>query len=106
MDKNGFKYGLLFGGEPVPESEKARVMEELAPFGSLSFRIEKSPEGWTAQCKEIPAIVAGNTNPNPNDIEIESQIRAAIFAVLNVQTEQTEIGSPYLEAQRFNYAWQ
>jgi hypothetical protein len=97
-----YKYGMLFGGEPVPESEKARVMEEVKKVGSLTFALSISEEGWVAQCNEIPSIIAGNTNPNPSDVEITSEIRIAIFSTFDVKTESTGgVESPY---QEFKYS--
>ena len=93
---------MLFGGEPVSESEKARVMEEIQKVGSLTFVLTIGEEGWAAQCNEIPAIIASNTNPTPSDIEIKSEIRAAIFATFDVQLETTRgVESPY---QEFKYS--
>lgn len=96
-----YKYGMLFGGEPVSESEKARVMEEVEKVGSLTFALSIGEEGWVAQCNEIQSIIAGNTNPNPSDIEITSEIRAAIFSTFDVKIESTGIESPY---QEFKYS--
>lgn len=46
--QNAYKYGLLFGNELVSQSEKARVIEEIQKVGgSLTFKIETSPEGWS-----------------------------------------------------------
>jgi hypothetical protein len=95
MEPN-YTYGMLFGGEPVSESERARVLEEVSKVGSLTFDIQKTDRGWSAQCKEVPAIIAGNTNPNPNQIEIESALRSAIFAAFDVKVEQA---SPYFAEQ-------
>lgn len=96
-----YKYGLLFGGESVSQSERARVMEEIEKIGSLTFALSISEEGWVAQCNEVPAIIAGNTNTNPSDIEITSEIRGAIFATFDVQTEPMGVESPY---QEFKYS--
>jgi hypothetical protein len=96
-----YKYGMLFGGEPVSGSEKARVMEEIEKVGSLTFVLSISEEGWVAQCNEIPSIIAGNTNPNPSDVEITSEIRAAIFVAFDVKIEPAGIESPY---QEFRYS--
>ena len=97
-----YKYGMLFGGEPVPASEKARVIEEIGKItpGPLTFTLTTNSEGWAAQCNEIPAIIAGNTNKDPNDIEIQSEIRAAIFAVFDVKLEPQDVTSLY---QGFRY---
>jgi hypothetical protein len=100
ISKN-FKYGMLFGGELVSESEKARVMEEIGKVGSLTFALNIGEEGWVAQCLEIPSIIAGNTNPNPSDIEITSEIRVAIFSTFDVKIESAGIESPY---QEFKYS--
>ncbi len=99
-----YKYGMLFAGEPVPESERLRVMEELSQTGQLTFELERSVEGWSAQCNEIPAIIAGNTNPNPSDIEIQSELRSAIFAAFNVQVEKPDVTSPYFQQDIFRYS--
>src|SRR3989344_1744655 len=96
-----YQYGLLFGGEPVSESEKARVIEEIKKVGSLTFSLSLNEEGWVAQCNEMPSLIAGNTNPSPSNIEIKSEIRATIFSAFDVQTEQMRIESPY---QEFKYS--
>ena len=96
-----YQYGLLFGGEPVSESEKARVIEEIKKVGSLTFSLSLNEEGWVAQCNEMPSFIAGNTNPSPSNIEIKSEIRATIFSAFDVQTEQMRIESPY---QEFKYS--
>lgn len=96
-----YKYGLLFAGEPVSESEKARVMEEIEKIGSLTFALTISKEGWVAQCNEMPSLIAGNTNPNPTDTEIASEIREAIFAAFDVKLDTNGPRSPY---QEFKYS--
>jgi hypothetical protein len=96
-----YKYGMLFGGEPVSESEKARVIEEIEKVGSLTFSLTINEEGWVAQCNEISSLIAGNTNPSPTDIEITSEIRAAIFSAFDVKVEPASIQSPY---QEFKYS--
>ncbi len=96
-----YKYALLFGGEPVSASEKTRVIDEVKKLGSLTFALTMNEEGWAAQCNEMPALIAGNTNPHPTDIEIQSEIRTAIFAAFDVQTNQPgSVESPY---QEFKY---
>ena len=96
-----YQYGLLFAGEAVSLSEKARVMEEIEKVGSLTFALSLNDEGWVAQCNEMPALIAGNTNPHPSDIEIKSEIRSAIFSAFDVKTEPVGVESPY---QEFKYA--
>lgn len=92
--------GLIFAGLNVSEEEKFRVGTEITKVGGLTFgKINKSPEGWFAQCKEIEGIIAGNANPNPTNAEIESEIRQAILASFNVKTEDLATKTPY----RFEY---
>jgi len=62
----------------------------------LTFgKIQKSEEGWFAQCNEIEGIIAGNSNPNPTNAEIESEIRQAIISAFNVKMEETPVESPF-----------
>ena len=76
----------LFGlNTDIHPDERARVLNELQKVGSLTFKIHKDQEGWTAVCNELPGIIAANTNPNPSSDEIESQIRDAIFTAFNVK---------------------
>lgn len=100
--QNAYKYGLLFGNEPVSQSEKARVIEEIQKVGgSLTFKIETSPEGWVGQCNEIPSIITGSTNHDPSDIEIKSEIQSAIFAAFDIKIEDRKIEAPF---QEFKYS--
>ncbi|HVW82460.1 MAG TPA: hypothetical protein VHC68_00730 [Candidatus Paceibacterota bacterium] len=103
MEKE-YKRGILFAGIAVSESEKARVIEELEEVGPLTFTMHYSEEGWTATCDQIPSIIAGNTNPKPNDIEIQSEIRSAIFAALDVQFQKPEVESPYTNSFAYSVA--
>jgi hypothetical protein len=75
----------------------------LQKIGNLTFTIHVDEGGWTAQCNEVDGIVAGNTNPNPSNAEIESQIREAVYAAFNVRVDkkdQESIASPL----RFAYS--
>lgn len=83
---------LFSGNSNISPEEKARVIGELEKIGSmLTFKIYKNEEGWTAQCNEVSAIIAGGTNANPSNSEIESQIRESIFSAFNVEAKE----SPY-----------
>lgn len=89
-------YGMIFAGFNVSEEEKFRVGTEITKVGSLTFdKIEKSAEGWFAQCKEIEGIIAGSTNPTPTNTEIESEIRQAIFSAFNVKIIETPTETPF-----------
>ena len=96
MEK-GNKYALIFAGINVSSEEQFRVGKEIEKVGGLTFgKIEKTEDGWVAQCREILSIIAGNTNPNPTNIEIESEIRQAILAAFNVEIiEDQSIKSPF-----------
>ena len=60
-------------------------IKEIGRDGMLHFTIKTHKKGWTAQCEEIEGIVTGNTNPNPSQDEINTNIRNAIFTAFNVQ---------------------
>ncbi len=96
----------MFGSERVSESEKARLYEEMQALGGLTFDVTTTEEGWTAQCQEIPAIIAGNTNPTPSTVEIETEIRLAIFAAFDIKPEKAEIESPISEQFSYRIAFQ
>ena len=82
---------VIFGNNPyVSLDERARIIHELEKIGSLTFRVETHEDGWVAQCNEVSGILASNTNPNPTGIEIESQIRDAIFAAFNVKFDKKQ----------------
>jgi len=97
MEKGENNTALIFAGLTVSEEERFRVGKEIEKVGGLTFgKIEKSENGWVAQCKEIPSIVAGNSNPNPTNAEIESEIRQALMAAFDVQiVEEQPIKSPF-----------
>lgn len=86
----------LFGNNPdISLEEKVRVIQEIEKIGGLTFKVRKDALGWLAQCNEVKGIITGNTNPTPTSIEIESQIRDAIFAAFNVKVERQSIESPF-----------
>lgn len=90
----------LFGNNPdVSLEERVRVAQEIEEIGGLTFSVTKDAEGWVAQCREVKGIITGNTNPTPTAVEIESQIRDALFAAFNVKVEKRPLASPF----RFEY---
>ena len=98
MEKDKQVIALLFGNNAdISLDEKARVIGELNKIGSLTFAVNTNEEGWVAQCNELTGIIAGGTNPNPTDSEIENQIRDSIYAAFNVEVEKKKADkkSPY-----------
>ena len=90
------KLAALFGNNPdISLDERARVIVELDKIGSLSFDMTLNKDGWTAQCKEVPGIIAGGTNQNPTESEIETLIRDAIYAAFDVKLEKKDSKSPF-----------
>lgn len=86
----------LFGNNPdISLKQRVRVAQEIEKIGGLTFTVQKDAEGWVAQCREVKGIITGNTNPHPTSIEIESQIRDAIFAAFNVKVEKRPVVSPF-----------
>ena len=61
-----------------------KQIKEVGRDGMLHFIIKSHKEGWLAQCEEIPGIVTGNTNSNPDQEEINKHIREAIFSAFSV----------------------
>ena len=103
MEEKNINLASLFGNNSdVGLDERARVMRELKKIGSLTFKVSKNKEGWMAQCKELPGIITGNTNPAPTNTEIEFQIRDAIYAAFNVKIENKKVLSNY---QKFKYSF-
>lgn len=97
-------FAALFGHNPaISLDERARVIAELEKIGSLTFDVKKDSDGWTAQCKEVSGIVAGGINPNPSEVEIETQIRSAIFAAFNVKEQEVDKKSPYFAIRDFGH---
>ena len=96
MEQEKNRMALLFAGYNVSDEERFRVGKEIEKVGGLTFRFEKHEEGWSAQCNELDSIIVGNSNPNPTNTEIESEIRQAIFSAFDVQVLDGEsIKSPF-----------
>lgn len=100
-NENNEVIAAIFGNNPaVSLDERARVTSEIQKIGgSLNFVVNKTEDGWTAQCKELSGIITGGTNPDPTGNEIETEIRSAIFATFNVQETAPEKKSPYFGIQ-------
>lgn len=99
------KFANIFGNNPdISQEERDRVVAELEKIGSLTFKVERNEEGWTAECIEVPAIITGNTNPSPTASEIESMIREAIFSAFNVRFEPDT--APTISPMQFGYSLQ
>ncbi len=99
--ENNEVIAAIFGNNPsVSLDERARVASEIQKIGGgLNFVIRKNEDGWSAECKELSSIIAGGTNPDPSQNEIETEIRSAIFAAFNVQETAPEKKSPYFGMQ-------
>lgn len=92
----------MFGGyfkkalqEPVDTREKEEAFAVMnrqidEHGGSLTFSIAIEDDGWSAQCKQFPAIITGGEDPNPTQKEI---ILAVIDAV------KTAFGVPICELE-------
>lgn len=98
-------FARLFGNNTdITLDEKVRVIRELEKIGGLSFKINVDKEGWVATCKEIPGIIAANTNPNPSNEEIESQIRDAVFTAFDVKCDPPVIQSEYQSSFVYSFS--
>jgi len=85
--KKELSYAFLFEEDSnVPPQEQARVFHAIHDIGGLTFRVERSEEGWTAQCNEVTGIIAGDTNSNPKDSDLELGIRNAILCAFDVRS--------------------
>lgn len=81
----------LFNGDkdkrPERSEEVSRISEELKSLGGvLVFAVEKGVDGWSAQCKQVPGIITGGSNPEPTEYEIQSQVRDAIYSAFHIET--------------------
>lgn len=96
----------LFGNDmAISIEERARVVAELEEIGALTFSLNKDEDGWVAQCKEVPGIIAGGSSLNPSAEEIETEIRSAIYAAFNVQHKTEEKRSPYFGMSDFAFVY-
>jgi hypothetical protein len=87
MDKEK-KYADVFGNNPnVSLEERNRVISQIQKIGSLTFSVQRHEDGWVATCLEVEGLIAGNTNPNPSQLEIDSELREAIYSAFNVKFE-------------------
>ena len=59
------------GINPRNSFEVRNMLMEVKKHGGLSFNIRKYEDGWLAECTDIKGIVAGDTNPNPTQNEID-----------------------------------
>lgn len=95
------KFAGLFGNNPdISLEEKTRVIGELQKIGSLTFLITVSEEGWIAECQEIDGLFAADKNPKATSLEIDSQIREAVYNAFNVKFNKIPVSVP----QKFEYA--
>jgi hypothetical protein len=105
MRKNTFNFASLFDNNlGISSNERTRVEKEIEKVGGLTFKIHIEKDGWYAECKEVPGIIAANANSHPSSIEIESQIRDAIFAAFNVRIEKPSktVKSPFVFEYSFS----
>ncbi|OJI08680.1 MAG: hypothetical protein COV08_03265 [Candidatus Vogelbacteria bacterium CG10_big_fil_rev_8_21_14_0_10_49_38] len=76
---------------PENKADESRAQEALkqieAVGGILKFDLETDEHGWSAQCKQIPAIITGGSNSDPTESEIENQIRDAVHSAFHVSTK-------------------
>lgn len=89
---NEEKFGALFANNQHAESyeDEERMQTEINKLGGmLHFTIRKDSDGWSAQCKEVPGIIAGSTSTDPDDSEIQTLIRDAIHSAFHVETKIT-----------------
>ena len=68
--------------DPIAFNNMAKELEQFSE--PLFFAVERSSDGWVVQCKQIPGIITGGSNPNPSDEEISNAIRDAIRAAFNI----------------------
>ena len=89
MEKAKKLYPLLDGLTVAESKEEVNnAMGQIKDLGGvLLFNIEKFSDGWSAQCKQVPGIITGGTNPEPTESEMEFQIRDAIHSALNLRTK-------------------
>jgi len=83
------KYASLFGNNPnISLEERSRVISQLQKIGSLTFNVETHEDGWLATCSEVEGLIAGNSNPKPSQVEIDSEIREAIYSAFDVKFDR------------------
>lgn len=100
MEKNK-KFASLFGNNPdIALEERARVIAELQKLGSLTFLIEVDEDGWIAKCQEIEGLFAADTNPKASSVEIDAQVREAVYNAFHVKFNKIPLSVP----QKFEYA--
>jgi hypothetical protein len=83
------KKAMFFKGN---EAEDFRALERMSKQigelgGELHFTIHKTEDGWMAKCNEVEGIITGGVNPCPEDYEIQSQIREAIYTAFDIKTK-------------------
>jgi len=85
-----YLFGSLFGENQEAANDGAveRMQEEVSKLGGLlHFTIRRDADGWSAHCAEIPGLITGGKNLNPDDAEIRSHIREAIHTAFHIKTK-------------------
>lgn len=98
-----YKLGALFGKGQSSEDSRAKeaMNEEIRKVGGLlHFNIYADASGWHAECVEIEGIITGGQSSNPNDEEIQTNIREAIHTAFHI-THFAQEEKPILNANEF-----
>ncbi len=87
-----------FGKEKIrDEASKTayKLMKEAiaGKGGRLNFSISINSEGWVAQCKEFPEIIAGGNQVNPTDDVIVSTTNEAVKTAFHINAGGEELKS-------------
>jgi len=84
IQQNSINILKLFGFNPRSDFRIKNMIIEIRKHGGLIFSIKKYDEGWIAECSTIKGIIAGNSNPNPKQEEIDTYVKGAIFSAFNI----------------------
>lgn len=84
IQQNSISILKLFGFNPQSDFRIKNMMIEIRKHGGLTFDIKKYDEGWIAECSTIKGVIAGNSNPNPTQEEIDTYVKGAIFSAFNI----------------------
>ena len=79
----------MFDGQSADDfGTVERMNKQIRDLGGLlHFVITRAEDGWVAKCDEVEGIITGGLNANPDDYEIESQVREAIYTAFDVKVK-------------------
>lgn len=72
---------------PLKNESVLSMVRKINELGGLQFTLSTHKDGWTAECKNLPGILTGDTDPHPSLYEVDKNIKDAIFTAFGIPPE-------------------